>query len=438
MPTAVAVTSPELVLPSPDRHTPPAAILQSADPGPRGGDLDRTLAEIHTLVEHHGHVLVVHPAAAPPALVHRLHAARAALETDRLALVGVDLPPLGTALLALQLRQLSICDFSPGVLASAARLLAHYLHAGAVLGSVARLDQVPVSLKAHAKSWMPGSQFAVVARPEPQLARLGGDKDPELKGPGFPTRLVVAEGGLPAEHVTGALARAWRVREVTHTKLPAESADWWGTGKLTEFAAAIPDISVLYQLVSSVRREECHWCGLELIGDRCAFCAAPLPPPGERGRRPLPAGRPAPGRLRGRERAHALDRPAPPQADRALPVAQDPRLAPALGPVAQPPGPATPAGPTDGPATGVHALRPAHRPAPAGWGPPRPQGADPRHGGAEADAQAHQAPYDAQPPYEDQGPDPYAAQAPRPAQAPPEGAAHPQPPSPPRSRNPRP
>ncbi|MBT2882472.1 hypothetical protein HET66_32170, partial [Streptomyces sp. McG6] len=71
MPTAVAVTSPELVLPSPDRHTPPAAILQSAEPGERGGSLDRTLAEIHTLVEQHGHVLVVHPAAAPPALVHR-------------------------------------------------------------------------------------------------------------------------------------------------------------------------------------------------------------------------------------------------------------------------------------------------------------------------------------------------------------------------------
>ncbi|PAX85735.1 hypothetical protein CLM82_30725, partial [Streptomyces albidoflavus] len=37
----------------------------------------------------------------------------------------------------------------------------------------------------------------------------------------------------------------------------------------------VPDISVLYQLVSSVRREACHWCGRALIGGRCAFCAAP-------------------------------------------------------------------------------------------------------------------------------------------------------------------
>ncbi|WP_229831581.1 hypothetical protein, partial [Streptomyces diastaticus] len=348
------------------------------------------------------------------------HAARAALETDRLALVGVDLPPLGTALLALQLRQLSICDFSPGVLASAARLLAHYLHAGAVLGSVARLDQVPVGLKAHAKSWLPGSQFAVVARPEPQLVRLGGDQDPRLEGPGFPTRLVVAEGGLPAERVTGALARAWRVREVTHARLPAASPGWWGTAKLTEFAAAIPDISVLYQLVSSVRREECHWCGLELIGDRCAFCAAPLPPPGERGRRALPATRPAPGRLRGRERAPALDRTAPAPPDRALPAASDPRFTPALDPGAVPPGAATPAGPTGGPATGVHALRPAHRAAPADWGPQRPRIPDPRQAGPGAPAPAHQPPYAATPPHEEHDQPPH------------------QPPSPSRSRNPRP
>ncbi|MFD6833799.1 hypothetical protein [Streptomyces diastaticus] len=420
MPTAVAVTSPELVLPSPDRHTPPAAVLRSTGPGERGGGLEQTLTEIHTLVEHHGHVLVVHPAAAPSALVHRLHAARAALETDRLALVGVDLPPLGTALLALQLRQLSICDFSPGVLASAARLLAHYLHAGAVLGSVARLDQVPVGLKAHAKSWLPGSQFAVVARPEPQLVRLGGDQDPRLEGPGFPTRLVVAEGGLPAERVTGALARAWRVREVTHARLPAASPGWWGTAKLTEFAAAIPDISVLYQLVSSVRREECHWCGLELIGDRCAFCAAPLPPPGERGRRALPATRPAPGRLRGRERAPALDRTAPAPPDRDLPAASDPRFTPALDPGAVPPGAATPAGPTGGPATGVHALRPAHRAAPADWGPQRPRIPDPRQAGPGAPAPAYQPPYAATPPHEEHDQPPH------------------QPPSPSRSRNPRP
>src|SRR5204862_5807011 len=48
------------------------------------------------------------------------------------------------------------------------------------------------------------------------------------------------------------------------------------TQKLIEFAAAIPDPSVLHRLVSSVRREECRWCGLELIGERCAFCATPV------------------------------------------------------------------------------------------------------------------------------------------------------------------
>ncbi|MCO6696722.1 hypothetical protein KQI59_20180, partial [Streptomyces sp. Vc17.3-30] len=49
------------------------------------------------------------------------------------------------------------------------------------------------------------------------------------------------------------------------------------------------------------------------------------------------------------------------------------QLAPALDTGAAPPGaPQTPAGPTGGPATGVHALRPAQREAPADWGPHRP------------------------------------------------------------------
>ncbi|CAM5723359.1 putative protein OS=Streptomyces tendae OX=1932 GN=GUR47_15720 PE=4 SV=1 [Streptomyces tendae] len=58
-------------------------------------------------------------------------------------------------MLARQLRQLASCDLGPGVLASAGRLLTHYMHAGALLGSVARLDRVPVTLKAHARSGCP-------------------------------------------------------------------------------------------------------------------------------------------------------------------------------------------------------------------------------------------------------------------------------------------
>jgi hypothetical protein len=78
--------------------------------------------------------------------------------------------------------------------------------------------------------------------------------------------------------VTSTLVPAWRVQGVQETELPADSARWWGTGKLVEFVAHLSDISVLHQLVSSVRREHCHWCGMELIGDRCCFCAAPLAP----------------------------------------------------------------------------------------------------------------------------------------------------------------
>ncbi|WP_240044702.1 hypothetical protein [Streptomyces alboflavus] len=307
MPTAIAVTSPELVLPSPDRHTPTAAVLQSAVQAARAHtgkgyvaksaatkastrgsgkasgkaqasqeqSLDQALTEMHTLIEHHGYVIVLCPSSAPPAVLHRLHAIRSVLESDRIALVRSDLPPLGLSVLALQLRQLSICDFSPGVLACAARLLSHYIYAGALLGSVARLDRVPVTLRSHTKSWVPGAQFAVLAAPRPELVKVGGDGLPA--GPGFSTKLLYAAGQLAPDWVVDTLAPAWNVQGCADVELPGDSPRWWATGKLVEFAAAIPDISVLYQLVSSVRREDCHWCGLELIGDRCAFCAAPMP-----------------------------------------------------------------------------------------------------------------------------------------------------------------
>ncbi|MDH6225299.1 hypothetical protein [Streptomyces sp. MJP52] len=277
MPTAISVSGSGLVLPSADRHTPPAALQPRAT-------VEDTVHELNALVEQHGYVVAVHPAVTDPAVVRRLHTARSLLETDRVAILAADLPPLGVALLVQQLRQLSVCDFGPGVLASAARLLAHYIYAGALLNSVAKLDHVPVTLTAHAKSWMPGAQFAVLATPRPALVRLGGED--RLPGPEFGTRMVAATGpgfggATPPDWVGATLAPGWRVQHFSTVPVPAESASWWGTPKLVEFAAGLPDVSVLYQLVSSVRRDVCRWCGLELIGDRCAFCASPLAPPPE-------------------------------------------------------------------------------------------------------------------------------------------------------------
>ncbi|MET9803468.1 zinc ribbon domain-containing protein [Streptomyces sp. NPDC006368] len=281
MPTAIAVTSADLVLPPTDQQTPAAAVLPAPDSRP----LDAALADMQMLLEQHGHVVVAYPSSVTTDHERRLFAVRAILESDRVALLKLDLPPLGTAVLVRQLRQLSLCDFSPGIIASAARLLSHYIYAGAVLNSVAKLDRVPVSLKAHLKGWMPGSQFAVLAGPQPQLIRIGQGSGlltgPEF-GAQFGTRMLTARGALPSEWVTDTLAPAWHVQDVQEAPLPDQSPRWWGTGKLVEFAAYLPDITVLYQLVASVRRERCHWCGMELIGDRCAFCSAPVPAPENR------------------------------------------------------------------------------------------------------------------------------------------------------------
>jgi hypothetical protein len=286
VPTAIAVTSPDLVLPPTDRQTPTAAVF----PPPAEQPLDAALADLQLLVDRHGYVVVVYPAALDAAHERRLSGMRAILESDRVALVRADLPPLGVAVLARQLRQLSSLEFSPGVLASAARLLGHYVYAGALLGSVARLDRVKVPLASHARSWLPGTHYAVLAHPAPQLVRVG---EGEPAGPEFLTDLVMARNQLAPDWVSGTLAPHWQVRSVQEVPLPGTSPGWWGTSRLVEFAAYLPDLTVLHQLVSSVRVDLCSWCGLELIGDRCGFCSAPLAPPPEiehRARRALPRG----------------------------------------------------------------------------------------------------------------------------------------------------
>jgi len=271
VPTAIAVTGADMALPAQDERTLPAVVLDGLGRQP----LDHSLAALQTLIDQHGHVIVVYSRAVPRAVDQRLRTVRSLLESDRIALFQPELPPLGIAVLARQLRQLASCDLSPGVLASAGRLLTHYLHAGALLGSVAKLDRVPVGLKSHAKSWVPGSQFAVLAHPQPQLVRIAPDAT--LAGPEFATSLLVARGQLQSDWVSGVLAKSWRIQGLRENPLPAESAEWWGTGKLIEFCSFLPDLSVLYQLVTSVRQNICHWCGIDVIGDRCVFCSATAP-----------------------------------------------------------------------------------------------------------------------------------------------------------------
>lgn len=273
VPTAIAVTSRDLVVPARDRTVPSATVFER--PGPGSGTLDRQLADMSLALDYYGHVVALVPAAPEDPARRRLHTVRAILESDRIALVETDLPPLAVAMLALQLRHLSATDLSPGVIAGAARLLTYYVHAGALLSSVTRLDRVEVDLKSHLRSWVPGARFAVAANPEPHLVDVSDDT--ELPGPSYLTHLAVAAGaGQDAEWVKDGLAPKWRPQLVHDLPLPADSARWWGTQKLVEFAAYIPDVSVLYQLVTSVRKDMCGWCGLEVIGDQCLFCSAPV------------------------------------------------------------------------------------------------------------------------------------------------------------------
>ncbi|MEU3463741.1 hypothetical protein ABZ721_27805 [Streptomyces sp. NPDC006733] len=233
--------------------------------------LEQHVARTSAALDAHGHLIALASPDPADAGRRRLHTVRAALEADRMAIVPVDLPPLATALLTEQLRQLAGTDLGPGVLAGAARLLSYYLYSGALLGSVSKLDRVPVTVGKHFKSLVPGRHFAVMAHPEPGLFEIGTDAPPA--GPGFLTQLAVAGHGLDAGWVTGTLAPTWRSQHIREVPLPEGSTRWWGTGRLVEFTAYIADIGILYQLVTSVRRDACPWCGLEVIGDQCLFCS---------------------------------------------------------------------------------------------------------------------------------------------------------------------
>jgi hypothetical protein len=235
--------------------------------------LEQHLVRTVATLEAYGHVVALVPPEPADPVRRRMHTLRAALDSERLAIVPVDLPPLAGALLAEQLRQLAGTDLGPGVLAGAARLLSHYLYAGALLGSVAKLDRIDVPVGAHLKSLVPGRHFAAIAHPEPYLAPADDSAVPA--GPAFVTQLAVAIGqGVDPGWVKGPLARAWRTQYTRNVPLPSDSARWWGTGRLVEFVAYIADVGVLYQVVTSVRRDTCGWCGLEVIGDQCLFCSA--------------------------------------------------------------------------------------------------------------------------------------------------------------------
>lgn len=276
LPIALAVPSSDLVLSPPDRHLPAIHVPAASGDAP----LDALLTATQTLLELHGHVMFVYPSSTDAGLVQRLRTVRSVLETDRLAMLPTDLPPLATAVLAHQLRQLSVYDFGPGVLATAALLLPHYIYAGALLDSVSKLDRVPVTLRAHARSWMPGAQFGVLAHPTPQMVEVGGGA--ALPGPAYTTHMTIAGDRISSDWVRRRLATEWPVQALHERSLPAQSASWWGTAKLVEFTAAIADVGTLSQIVNSVQRRRCDWCGLEIIGDRCVFCAAPVVAAGNR------------------------------------------------------------------------------------------------------------------------------------------------------------
>ena len=275
MPTAIAVTSADLVLPP---HRPADAHRRRAQ-SPDDQPLDAALADMQRLLEQHGYVdrplSRLHPGAPRPAAAHRplrpgerphrAARARPAAARARRARTAV------AAAVASATSARACSPPPPGCSPTTSTPAPCSAPSPSSTGSRSASSRTPSpGCRAPSSPYSP--------TPRPQLVKVGARTS--LAGPEFATQLLVAPGAsCQSDWVTGdPRARLAGPGRAARPPLPAESAALVGHRQAHRVRRRLPDVSVLYQLVSSVRREECHWCGLELIGDRCGFCSAPRSP----------------------------------------------------------------------------------------------------------------------------------------------------------------
>jgi len=319
--------------------------------------------------------------------------ARGVLNTDRIAGLGLDLPPLALSLVADQLTYLA--PYVPaGVLASLATRLPGEIIAGAWLRSVAGLENIKTGFGDHMKSYLPGS-FMVSAAPTQAVHRItGGHPVGAIEHrPQNPIQVLATQAEGDTDWFQQKLMGEVRPSVVKFVNAQPLSPTFWGAKKYIEYVAFSGHPDALSRLVNSTRTRKCAWCGEPISVRTCPFCRAtrellvqpsapqetaygtPLAHPTEPEHAPPappdqvltphnpPGGRPAPQPQRGpapqgRPRPAAPSGPQPAQPN-------GPRPAAPSGPQpAQPSGPqpAQPSGP-----------QPAYRPGGSGPQPAHPQ-----------------------------------------------------------------
>ncbi|WP_018655771.1 hypothetical protein [Actinomadura flavalba] len=220
-----------------------------------------------------GAVVVVRPAWPDGSGDRLVRLARAALLTDRIADLPLDLPPLALSLVADQLAFLAPYT-RPGLLAGAAHRLAATVVPGAWLSSVAGLGHIHTGLSAHLASYLPGTGFSVLAGRQAGVHRVTSaapvqriehrPRDPVLV-------LSGAANGDTAwvrEHLGPALGAA----RITDVDPAPGGAAYWGTKKFAEFVAFSGHPDDMTLILRDLPDGTCRWCGEALTLPACPFC----------------------------------------------------------------------------------------------------------------------------------------------------------------------
>ena len=200
--------------------------------------------------------------------------ARGVLNTDRIAGIGLDLPPLALSLVADQLTYLA--PYVPaGVLASLATRLPGEIIAGAWLNSVSGLENIKTGFGDHVRSYLPGS-FMVSAAPAQSIHRISGGHPvgPIEHRPQNPIQVLAISADGDNDWFQQKLMGEIRPGVVKFVNPQPLSPTFWGAKKYLEYVAFSGHPEALSRLVNSTRTRTCAWCGEPISVRTCPFCRA--------------------------------------------------------------------------------------------------------------------------------------------------------------------
>jgi len=221
-------------------------------------------------------LLVVHRAAQQEQAARVVHLIRSSLELQAVARISSQLSPLGCATVARICAELTgTFQLAGGSVVAAAGWLERQLLVAAWLPTVAKLDQVELSLGHHLQSFVPGSQFVVCLSPERRVDRLGAQAlelpRPELLGE-RPHILLSGDGSLAWMDAT--VLPAFPGATVVRQPGDAASAQFWGTPKAVEVVGRPDDLEPVAEAVRTRwPASPCRWCGLPSPTGTCGWCA---------------------------------------------------------------------------------------------------------------------------------------------------------------------